>query len=328
MKLVLLLLLLPFTLTAQNKQAVTFVKSLDSLQRTKTLRPFEDINRYYWHFLPAATTPRNGIGVKELDSAQKIKFYEMLKEFLSDQGVKRTQEIMSYEYLLKELQPNNPSRIPENYFIAIYGDPATDNNWGWKFSGHHVALNFTIVNNKLAFAPFFFGVFPAVVEEGKKKGNRIIKDEEDLGLQLINSLSNEQKEKAVFQTQPFYDIVTSNVIQTGPLTEVGIAAVDLTMEQKVILNKIIVSYLSSMTERIAKIRMERVVREDMDKIRFGWAGSFELAVAHYYRIQGKTFLIEFDNIQGNHIHTVWRDFNGDFGLDLLREHYQNVKHKH
>lgn len=328
MKLALLLLLLPFSLTAQYKHTVTFVNSLDSLQRTITLRPFEDINRYDWHFLPPTIMPRNGIAVKELDSSQKIKFYEMLKEFLSDQGVRRTQEIMSYEYLLKELQPNNPTRIPENYFIAIYGDPATNKNWGWKFSGHHVALNFTIVNNQLAFAPFFFGVAPAIVKEGKKKGNRIIKDEEDLGLQLINSLSIEQKRKAVFQTEPFYDIVTANSVQTGPLTEVGIAAEDLTMEQKVILNKIIVAYLSSMPEQRAKIRMDRVVKEDMDKIKFGWAGSFELTVAHYYRIQGKTFMIEFDNIQGNHIHTVWRDFNGDFGFDLLREHYQNVKHKH
>lgn len=327
MKLTLFLLLLPFSLTAQFNNTVTFINSLDSLQRTKSLWPFEDINRYDWHFLPASIIPRNGIGVNELDSTQKVKFYEMLKGFLSDQGFKRTQEIMNYEYLLKALQPNNPTRVPENYFIAIYGDPASGKNWGWKFSGHHVALNFTIVNNQLAFAPFFFGVAPAVVKEGKKKGNRIIKEEEDLGLLLINSLSDEQKKKAVFQTQPFYDIVTANAVQTGPLTEVGIAAVDFTLEQKVILNKIIVAYLSSMTEQTARIRMERVVKEDMDKIRFGWAGSFELNVAHYYRIQGKTFLIEFDNILGNHIHTVWRDFDGDFGLDLLQEHYQRVNHK-
>ena len=324
----LLLLLLPFSLKAQYTQTVNFVNSLDSLQKTITLHPFEDINRYDWHFLPATIMPRNGIAVKELDSSQKVLFYEMLKEFLSDQGVSRTQEIMSYEYLLKELQPNNPTRIPENYFIAIYGEPATDKNWGWKFSGHHVALNFTIVNNQVAFAPFFFGVAPAVVKEGKQKGNRIIKDEEDLGLQLINSLSIEQKKKAVFQTEPFYDIVTTNSVQTGPLTEAGISALELTNEQKVILNKIIVAYLSSMPEQTAKMRMERVVKEDMDKIKFGWAGGFEQTFAHYYRIQGMTFLIEFDNIQGNHIHTVWRDFNGDFGLDLLREHYQNVNHKH
>lgn len=328
MKLALLLLLLPSSLTAQYKQTVTFVNSLDSLQRTITLQPFEDINRYDWHYLPATMIPRNGIALKVLDSTQKIKFYGMLKEFLSDHGVSRTHEIMSYEYLLKELQPENPTRIPDNFFITIYGDPAMDNNWGWKFSGHHVALNFTIVNNQVAFAPFFFGVAPSIVKEGRKKGNRIIKDEEDLGLQLIHSLSIDQKKKAVFQTESFYDIVTTNSAQTAPLREVGIAALELTMEQKLILNKLIVAYLSSMPEQIANIRMERVVKEDMDTITFGWAGGFESTVAHYYRIQGKTFMIEFDNIQGNHIHTVWRDFNGDFGFDLLREHYQNVKHKH
>lgn len=71
-------------------------------------------------------------------------------------------------------------------------------------------------------------------------------------------------------------------------------------------------------------------------IYFGWAGSVKPGEAHYYRIQGKTFLIEYDHSQNpandttqlnpNHIHSVWRDFNGDFGRDWLGEHYKNVPH--
>jgi len=74
--------------------------------------------------------------------------------------------------------------------------------------------------------------------------------------------------------------------------------------------------------------MKRILSEDFDQIRFGWAGGLKFGEPHYYRIQGKTFLIELDNTQANanHVHTVWRDFQGDYGVDLLKEHYNNVKH--
>ena len=286
------------------------------------------MNRYEWHYLPATIAFRYGIAVKDLDITQKQRFYTLLQAYLSKEGYTRTKSIMDFEYLLKELEPGNLSRIPENYFVAIYGEPARDSMWGWKFSGHHVSLNFTIVNDKLAFAPFFFGVYPAVVKDGPKKGMRLIKDEEDLGFELVNSLTQEQKQKAIFQLIAFADIVTSNSGQVGPLKPVGIFASDMTHEQKTVLNKLIVSYLLSMPPLIAEFRMKKITTEDMDSIRFGWAGGTEPGKPHYYRVQGSTFLIEFDNTQSNanHIHSVWRDFNGDFGRDLLYEHYHNSKH--
>ena len=194
------------------------------------------------------------------------------------------------------------------------------------FSGHHIALNYTIVNNQLALTPIFFGVYPAEVKEGKNKGRRIIKEEEDIGFELINMLTSEQQAKAIFQSKAFKDIVTTNAIKVGPLAPVGIVTKDLTTQQRNILNKLIVSHLSSMPTKIAEMRMMRIVSEDFNQIRFGWAGSLVKGVPHYYRIQGKTFLIEFDNTthNANHIHIVWRDFNGDFGVDLLNEHYKKV----
>jgi Protein of unknown function (DUF3500) len=104
----------------------------------------------------------------------------------------------------------------------------------------------------------------------------------------------------------------------------------LTIQQKNILNKLIVCHLSSMPANIAEMRMKRIVAEDFNQIRFGWAGGLVKGVPHYYRIQGKTFLIEFDNTthNANHIHIVWRDFDGDFGVDLLNEHYKKSKHHH
>lgn len=328
-------LCVPFNLTAQDKtvdfsSALTVVNSLDSTQRAKAVFPFDDMSRYDWNYLPPSLIPRRGVCLKDLDSIQKRTIYALLRSFLSEKGFLRTQDIMNNEYYLKELEPNMIHRIPENHFIAFYGTPAKDSVWGWKFSGHHIALNYTIVNNQLSLTPIFFGVYPAEIKEGKNKGRRIIKDEEDIGFELINMLTSEQKAKAIFQSKAFSDIVTTNAIQVGPLTPVGIVANDLTTQQKNILNKLIVSHLSSMPTEIAEMRMKRIVSEDFNQIRFGWAGSLLKGVPHYYRIQGKTFLIEFDNTthNANHIHIVWRDFNGDFGVDLLNEHYKKSNHHH
>ena len=310
--------------------ALTFINSLDSSQKIKSVFDFEQMSRYEWHYLPATMVSRQGIAIRELDSVQKHNLYALLKTCLSEHGYTRTKEIMGYEYVLKELEPGNSHRIPENYFVAIYGNPGTDSIWGWKFSGHHLALNFTIVNNQLAFAPFFFGVSPAEIKEGPTKGKRVIKDEEDFGFELITSFTKEQKSKAIFQLRAFTEIVTTNAAQVSPLPPVGILAKDMTPQQKITLNKLIASYLSSMPDGIAKIRIRRIVAEDMNEIRFGWAGGLVAGEPHYYRIQGKTFLIEFDNTQhkANHIHAVWRDFYDDFGADLLRAHYQKSKHHH
>jgi len=335
MKIFYFLLFVPFALKAQNNtvdfsSALTCINSFDSMQKAKSVFPFNEMSRYDWNYLPPSLIPRKGVCLKDLNGTQKNTIYALLKSFLSDQGFIRTQDIMNNEYYLKELEPDMIHRIPENHFIAFYGNPGKDSVWGWKFSGHHIALNFTIVKSKLAFSPVFFGVYPAEIKEGKNKGRRIIKDEEDIGFELINMLNAEQKLKAVFQSKAFNDIVTTNSIQVGPLNPVGILAKDLTFQQKSVLNKLIASHLSSMPAEIAEMRMKRIISEDFNQIRFGWAGSLITGLPHYYRIQGKTFLIEFDNTthNANHVHIVWRDFNGDFGVDLLNEHYKKSKHHH
>jgi hypothetical protein len=334
----LLLLLLPVSLFAQNikedntgsVKAAAFVNSLNEQQKAKAVFPFDDMNRYAWHYVPASMMARTGLAVKDIDSTQKTAFYELLKSFLSDKGYNRTQTIMSFEYLLREMEPTNAHRIPENYFVSVYGHPGTDSVWAWKFTGHHLALNFTVVKNKLAFAPFFFGSNPAEVKQGPQKGLRILKDEEDLGFELVNSLNAEQKKTALFQLKAFADIVTTTAKEVAPLKPVGILLKDLNNDQKNLVNKIVVAYLSSMSSRLANARMAMVTTEDKNDIRFGWEGGIVKGEPHYYRLQGKTFLIEFDNTQNdaNHIHMVWRDFDGDYGEDLLKEHYMNSSHHH
>lgn len=343
MKLSLLLCLLPFSIIAQKTEqnvgatkATAFVNSLDETQRKKCVYPFDEITRLEWHYTPTSMNGRTGISLKDLSEGSKQQVYDLLKTYLSADGYDKTRKIMDLEYVLKELEPNNTHRIPENYTISVYGEPSRDTIWAWKFTGHHIALNFTTVHGKLAFAPLFFGTNPGEIKNGPRKGERIQKAEEDVGFELLNALTPEQREQAIFQAKAYSDIVSTISQEVSPLNTVGIRGKDMTQGQKVILNKLISIYLMAMPQNIAEAQLKKVLADDINKISFGWAGATELGKPHYYRVQGKSFLIEFDNTQNNanHIHAVWRDFNGDYGRDLLKEHYQKAhhgakpKHKH
>ncbi len=310
-------------------QANVFIQSLRPEQKAITVLPFYGLAPHEWTFLPATVAFPKGVAVKDLDSLQKNLLYAFVKGYLSQDGYDRTRAIMDLENVLHVLEPSSPHRIPENYYMAIYGTPHVDSTWGWSFQGHHVVLNFTIVKDKVAYTPFFFGSNPAEIKEGPSKGYRAISAEEDIAYALLNSLSDDQVKKAVFQSDPFIEIVTFTATQVSPLPEAGISAGEMSGVQKNLLHLLLTAFLSAMPEDIAAARLNRIKSEDGDMIYFGWAGSVKKSEPHYYRIQGKTFLVEFDKTQNmaNHIHMVWRDFDDDFGRNLLLEHYQH-DHQH
>ncbi|MBK6284367.1 MAG: DUF3500 domain-containing protein [Draconibacterium sp.] len=166
-------------------------------------------------------------------------------------------------------------------------------------------------------------------KEGSRKGERTLAAEEDLGFELINSFSESQKKKAIFQHKSYYDIVTTNSSEVSPLQPVGIKMKALNDSQQKNLFQLIDEYLAALPVELAKCKNEKLKSEEMNEISFGWAGGTKPGVGHYYRIQ-ENILIELDNSQNNanHIHSVWRDFDGDFGRDLIREHYQSSDHHH
>lgn len=311
-----------------EKPAVDFLKSLTKAQRNKTQMPFNDESRLLWHYIPSSMFPRAGIQLNELDPNQKSKLDELLKAFLSETGYTKTMKIIDLENVLLEISGDSIMRNPENYSVAFYGNPEKDSLWAFSFEGHHVSLNFTILNGKVENAPRFLGANPARIPSGFREGERTLQKEEDLGFELVNSLSEEQRKVAIFQQEPFFDIVTGKSTEVEPLSPVGIMYGQLSRNQQLIFLKLLDEYLSTIPAEQAEKRMNSIKNEELDEVRFGWAGATVLGEGHYYRIQGKSFLIEFDNVQNkaNHIHTVWRDFNGDFGRDLIKEHYKNSDH--
>jgi hypothetical protein len=305
--------------------------------------PFESGERMQWHFIPTEMFPRKGLLVRDMNPKQRGLLHDLLKTALSQRGYLTATSIMDLETVLKALEaaqraagPQPPrgqilERDPEKYFFSIFGTPTPTQKvtWGWRIEGHHVSLHFTVVNGTLvASSPTFFGSNPAEVREGPKKGLRILGAEEDAGRALLQSLDVSQRTTAIINATAPGDMVTMNTLDINPLSPAGLGAAAMTAPQRELLMKLLDVYIGKMTADIAEDRLARVRKAGVEKIAFAWAGETELGKKHYYRVQGPTFLIEYDNTQndGNHIHSVWRDFNGDFGRDLLREHLRSIAH--
>jgi len=330
--------------------ATKFVASLTPEQRQKASFAFDSDERMRWHFIPTGTAqgrwPRYGLLIKEMSDAQRKLAHDLLKASLSQRGYLTASSIMDLETVLGALEAAQRAAAPpraggappppapivrdsEGYFFSVFGTPSAKDPWGWRVEGHHVSLHFTIVNGTLlASSPTFFGSNPAEVREGPKKGLRILGAEEDTARDLVMSLDATQREKAVVDKVAPNDMLTMANVDIKPLSPAGLMADAMTATQREQLMKILDVYIGFMPADVAAERLARVKKAGVEKIGFVWAGPVERGQKHYYRVQGPTFLIEYDNTQndGNHIHSVWRDFNGDFGRDLLREHLKTVAH--
>jgi hypothetical protein len=137
-------------------------------------------------------------------------------------------------------------------------------------------------------------------------------------------LPQERRTRAMLAADAFPDIITRNDPKVRSLNIEGLAARDMSQPEQTQLRKLLQLYADRMTESAAREQLERIERAGFDKLHFGWAGSLEPGKPHYYRVHGPTVLIEYDNTQNNanHIHSVWRDLERDFGGDLLRAHYE------
>ncbi|HEX2139046.1 MAG TPA: DUF3500 domain-containing protein [Woeseiaceae bacterium] len=308
------------------RAAQAFLTTLDEEARTTSQLPFDAEERFNWHFVPK---PRAGLALKRMSADQQRVALDLLKAGLSEKGYTKAETIRALEPVLAEIEGNPVRRDPELYYVAIFGEPSATGTWGWRFEGHHLSLNWTIVGGtSIASTPQFLGSNPAEVRSGPMRGTRALAAEEDLARALLGSLDDAQSAQAVVSPKAPDDILTSNARKAAMQEQNGIAYAELSPEQRGLLLAIIEEYAGVQPEAVARQRVERIRAAGFDSIRFAWMGGRNRGERHYYRIQGPTFIIEYDNTQNgaNHIHSVWRDFDGDFGVDLLEEHYRNSAH--
>ena len=287
---------------------------------------FKDAERKNFHFFPIV---RRGVSWKDMNAAQRALAHALLTTGLSAEGYRKSLNIMSLGQILRDLNPDstNPYRDSDQYYVSIFGEPSLESPWGWRIEGYHISVNFTVIDGKnIASTPFFFGSQPAEVLTGPRKGLRVLKQEEELARELVASLDAGQKKAALVPLHKFEDTVggllTGNTQKIQPLKTRGLAAAKMTQDQRTLLRTLIEEYAFTRRPEFAKRDLDKIEKAGTDNIHFSWSGSTTRGEPHHYMIQGPTFLIEFDNTQDgiNHQHCIWRDYEGDFGEDLLRKH--------
>ena len=313
--------------------AMALWNALTPQQQQQARFAFDDPERQNWHAIPR---PRKGLPLNQMTPAQRSLAWALLTTGMSHRGFTKAQQIISLEQVLREVEagrPGAPVRDPELYFLTVFGTPGPTGAWGWRFEGHHLSVNYTIVGGKgITGAPTFLGSNPYEVREGPRRGLRILAAENDLGAQLVLSLSAAQRRKAIVSGEAPADIVTfgTRTVDMGKVSALGagIRASELTPPQRDMLLGLIEEYARWHRPEIADEELRRIHVAGFDKVTFLWAGGTGPDVGRYYRVLGPTFLIEYDNTQNqaNHVHSIWRDAANDFGEDLLKQHYETASH--
>jgi hypothetical protein len=312
--------------------ARALLDSLDSTQRAKATLVFDnDDERTDWHYIPR---DRMGLPIKEMDGSQRALAHKLVATGLSMQAHDRARKIMALEEVLAQLEGDGRRfmRDQELYCVSIFGDPGDDGkSWFWRFEGHHVSLNNTIVAGRLVSAtPVFFGANPAQVRHGEMAGLRALKEEEEMARALLSDLDGEQRAQAIIADEAPADIITGHAVYVRDQVQAaGLASVDMSEGQREMLRKLVGVYVNRLPDALAERQMKKLSDGHLDGAHFAWAhfawaGAQDRGKGHYYRVQGPWFVAEYDNTQNdaNHIHAVWRDLENDFGEDLLRRHYR------
>ncbi len=317
--------------SAVASTARTFLASLSERQRAVATFPFDDPERTGWAYVPQK---RSGLPLGSMNAEQRTAAFGVLGTGLSERGTTLAHGIIELEGILGDLE-GVVSRVvlrrdPERYFLTLFGEPDGAQPWGWRFEGHHLSVNVTELGpHGQVVAPLFMGANPARVPSGPREGHRLLAAEEDVAFELLRTLDPRQLARATIGAQPFGDIVTRNDPTVKPMAFAGLPAAEMTVDQQQQLRRLLDVYAGRMAESWASRQLQRLDAAGFERLHFAWAGAHQPGQPHYYRIHGPTVLVEYDNSQGNanHIHTVWRDLENDFGGDLLRKHYASQPHR-
>lgn len=339
MQRIFLLVIMLAVITTARTQSISaaakdFIATLDASQKEVTLFPFDSEERYKFAYFPI--DDRKGIPLDKMSEDQKKLAMKMLSTCLADNTVKKINDIIELENILKVIENRKPDdhfRDPGKYHVAIFGTPGDTTIWGWRFEGHHVSFHFSAKDNSLvAGTPGFLGSNPAIVQEGAQKGKEILKSEKEMAVRLLKSFSQEQMKKVMLQTDAPGDIITRIDRKAMIKDPGGITFGEMNDKQRENFLQLIRLYVMRYKKDFADKMLKDIRDAGLDKLRFAWAGHTETGIGHphYYRIVGPTIIIEYDNTQNNanHVHTVVRDLVNDYGGDQLLDHYKKGHHHH
>ena len=310
-----------------------WLDGLDAGQRARATFPFASPERMVWAYTPGL---RGGLAIADMRPDQRSAAMAVVEGAMSARGADEVAAIIALETILgaleRETGRRGPTRDPELYWFAVFGDPGSDAPWSWRIGGHHVAIHLTVADGRVVgSAPSFLGANPAVVPSGPTAGTRALIGEEMLARAFVAGLTPEQRAVAIVDPVAPPDINSGNGARADlAAIPSGIRHDDLAEPQQEGLERLIRHYLGRARDDVAAADWERIAEAGLGTITFAWAGPLELGRGHYYAIRGPWFLVEYDNTQNgaNHVHSVWHDLRNDFGADALRAHYERGHHRH
>ncbi len=312
---------------------LAFLDGLNESQRKQAQFPVDDPEWRRW--ANQHSLPRQGISFEDLDEAQRESAFALMKVGLSAKGFQRSRDIMRLNYTLAEITSNFEELDEWFYYFTIMGEPSADQPWGWQLDGHHLIVNYFVLGDQVVMAPTFMGSEPVIAKSGKYKGVSVMQDERRRGLELMGSLSAEQKAKAVLATAKRGNNATAEAFSDNVVLDyAGIVGTELDAKQRDLLLAVVGEYVGNMADGHAKLKMAEV-EEHLDRTYFAWIGESGPDSTFYYRVHSPVILIEFDHQRPiflrnlpraptlQHVHSVTRTPNGnDYGKDLLRQHYE------
>ena len=329
-----------------KKSAAALIATLSAEEHEKGMFALTDEKaRTMWSNLPASIVERQGLRAGDLTEDQRRLLHDLIRASTSSQGYLKVVGIMWLDDILHEQslerleQSGNDeffARLVEswhsdNYWFSFFGDPTKDARWAWMLSGHHLAANFTVVENQVAFTPLFLGAEPYEIEKGSYAGWRVLSHEVERGFALLQSLTEAQRQQAVLAAEIPRDVLEGPGRKASLASFEGLAADAFTDDQKKLLWHLVQEYVQNADHDAAEAQLEKIERDGFDKLYFSWIGpTDDIAKRYYYRVHGPSILIEYIRERGvggnqgaaNHIHSIVRDPSNDYGEDWLELHYK------
>lgn len=308
-----------------NGAAHQFLASLTEEQRALAQYPFESDQRFELRLAPMPSW--GGLPAGDMSLQQQVLANILLSSSLSVRGLQKATGVMALEGYLVEVEAAR-GRVPavhgmENYSVAIFGEPKEGSTWGWRIQGHHLSLNFLVADGKVSsHSPAYYGAEPHYVSEGPRKGWHVLGAEEKLGRALMAALDDDERRQATISDEMPRDLFVGNRRTYDLETPAGVAYAELAAAKQEALRNLVEETLGNARFDVEERRRAAVEKGGWENVRFAWIGSMEPGERMYYRVQGPEFIIEYCAValSQNHVHTIWREKNGDFGRDLLAEH--------
>src|SRR5215472_14653224 len=306
------------------KQACGLLDSVTDEQRCELNYPFTATElRHRWTYVPRM---RAGLTFADLDRHGRKTVHTLLATVLSPHAYAQVATIMALEDVLDHAEQHQLDRHQTDYWIVLFGNPATDPSWAWRFEGHHVSINITVDGDRLFTTPCFFGANPAAVRYEDTQVVAPLNLEEHLARTLLRALDPGNRALAVVSDVAPDDIRTRSAARVdGTVDPSGAPMARLRPAAAQLLRDLIALYLRRFRDDIS---VPELLDFRPEEVSFAWEGHPDPGHGHYYRIQANNLLIEYDNTanDANHIHSVIRRPTGDFGDNPLVDHL--TRHRH